>query len=156
MKAVGAEFWVGHQRRSDYRKRKMARAFTLIELLVVIAIIAILASLLLPALGNAKAKGQQTLCLNNYRQLQLCWLMYADDNNDALPPNATLSTGSREGFIATRDTWINGNALPITTARTFKMERSFRTTAQSRSTNVRQIVRPSAIRAGFRDSGASR
>jgi prepilin-type N-terminal cleavage/methylation domain-containing protein/prepilin-type processing-associated H-X9-DG protein len=93
-----------------------ARGFTLMELLVVIAIIAILASLLLPALGRAKAKGQQTLCLNNYRQLQLCWHMYADENNDALPPNATLSTGNREGFIATRDTWINGNAYTDTTS----------------------------------------
>ncbi len=93
------------------QKSPRERGFTLIELLVVIAIIAILASLLLPALARAKAKGQQTFCLNNYRQLQLCWQMYVDENNDALPPNATLSGANREGFIATKDTWINGNAF---------------------------------------------
>jgi prepilin-type N-terminal cleavage/methylation domain-containing protein/prepilin-type processing-associated H-X9-DG protein len=93
-----------------------AAGFTLIELLVVIAIIAVLVSILLPALSGAKAKGQQILCLNNYRQLQLCWQMYADENNDALTPNATVSGGNREGFIATRDTWINGNAFTDSTS----------------------------------------
>lgn len=81
-----------------------------------IAIIAILASLLLPALARAKTKAHQIACLNNYRQLQLCWLMYVDDHQDALPPNATTSGAGRDAYNATRDTWIQGNAWTDTTS----------------------------------------
>jgi prepilin-type N-terminal cleavage/methylation domain-containing protein len=66
------------------------RAFTLIELLVVIAIIAILAAILLPVLDKAKQRSQTADCLNNMKQLQVCYRMYVDDNNDYLPPNEVV------------------------------------------------------------------
>jgi prepilin-type N-terminal cleavage/methylation domain-containing protein len=61
-------------------------AFTLIELLVVIAIIAILASLLLPALGRSKAESRSVWCKSNLRQITLATIFYADDNGDRVLP----------------------------------------------------------------------
>jgi prepilin-type N-terminal cleavage/methylation domain-containing protein/prepilin-type processing-associated H-X9-DG protein len=79
---------------------KAGRAFTLIELLVVIAIIAILAAMLLPALGKAKTKGQGISCQNNLQQLQLCWMMYATDYADQLVYNNSHGAGEPPGWVS--------------------------------------------------------
>jgi prepilin-type N-terminal cleavage/methylation domain-containing protein/prepilin-type processing-associated H-X9-DG protein len=60
------------------------RAFTLIELLVVIAIIAILMAILMPALNRVKEQGKRIVCENSLKSLQLCWIMYADDNDSKI------------------------------------------------------------------------
>lgn len=88
-------------------KARQALGFTLIELLVVVAIIAILAGLLLPALARAKDKAQSATCLNNTHQLDLAWLMYADDHNQRLAYNLGGNNGSRRIAASTNMNWVN-------------------------------------------------
>ena len=88
--------------------RLSGAGFTLIELLVVIAIIAILASLLLPTLGRAKAKGQATACVSNIRQLQLAWLLYTDEHDQIMPPHRPQQIGGT--WRSMPPSWVLGNA----------------------------------------------
>ncbi|HTD68005.1 MAG TPA: prepilin-type N-terminal cleavage/methylation domain-containing protein [Candidatus Limnocylindria bacterium] len=88
------------------------RGFTLIELLVVIAIIAILASLLLPALAKAKGKAKATQCMSNFRQWGIGITLYCDENENTLPRESfgagtTLNNWSQVKDTDNFDVWYN-------------------------------------------------
>jgi prepilin-type N-terminal cleavage/methylation domain-containing protein/prepilin-type processing-associated H-X9-DG protein len=78
-------------------------AFTLIELLVVIAIIAILASMLLPALSKAKSRATLARCVSNHKQLMLTWNLYHTDSNEKIPNNRLIVAGAFDTDVH----WVN-------------------------------------------------
>jgi prepilin-type N-terminal cleavage/methylation domain-containing protein len=87
----------------------LSGAFTLIELLVVIAIIAILASLLLPALTRAKAQAQRAQCVNNEKQLAITWFLYTGDHNEFMPRNGYLpDQNTLSELIQETKLWVVG------------------------------------------------
>lgn len=99
-------------------------AFSLIELLIVIAIIAILSSLLFPAIERARQKGAGAHCMNNLRQLGFAWQSYADDNGGALVPNwGSAIAGADE----TCPSWVAG---------------FMDYTSSSHNTNIDYLIRP--------------
>jgi prepilin-type N-terminal cleavage/methylation domain-containing protein/prepilin-type processing-associated H-X9-DG protein len=92
-------------------RRQAMTGFTLVEMMVVIAVIGILAALLLPAVNLAKSRARTLACLNNLKQLQLCWHMYAQDNNDLLAPNnsvASITTNGLSNPLSRGVSWCMG------------------------------------------------
>lgn len=153
-----------------WNKKPSGAGFTLIELLTVIAVIAILSSLLLPALAKAKARAQATICLNNTRQFAIGWLVYANDHDDRLAYNlggkaaATNLNNWAAGILDWDLTPDNTNAALLTgsalgsylgkSAATYRCPADFRLSAMQRQAGWQYRVRSYSMNASVGDAGS--
>ena len=155
---------LSHAKQDDHPERgKRSGAFTLVELLVVMIVIAILAAMLMPALARAKAYARNTSCLNNLRQLAVCWHLYAMDNNDVVVPNdwvagftevtytnpdGTTNYGDLEMALASGMSWCPDNPQTDTTPFLVQSGLLTNTTRPSAFTTVPPITPRSWARTG--------
>lgn len=105
----------GNQAEPDRRvtgnySNRLAKGLTLVEVLVVVSIIAVLVSFVLIAISHSRAKAAGLTCLNNLKQLQACWLMYADNHNDLIPPNRSQLVDGI--WRSSPDSWIGWSSAP--------------------------------------------
>ena len=124
--------------------------FTLIELLVVIAIIAILAALLLPALTSAKRRAQAIRCTSNFRQIGIAYLLYVNDNNDAVPSALNFGVPANDISMAAatiNETYLYGGVaqlLALANTKVFWCPADLTNSAPAGTPNTNSITSSSA------------